>query len=158
MKYICPLIVVEDINKSKHFYEEILGQTIKADLGANIKFEGDFAIHQKDHYKKLIKDKTISKGSNNFELYFEEDDLESIVLKLKENNVEFIHGIVEQPWKQKVVRFYDYDKNIIEVGESLEYLAYRLSKENHTEKEVSAMIGLPLKAVQKLISDYAGSK
>jgi catechol 2,3-dioxygenase-like lactoylglutathione lyase family enzyme len=149
---------VEDIKKSRHFYEIILGQTVKMDLGENVTFEGDFAIHQKDHYKKLIKGKAIAKGSNNFELYFEEDDLESIVLKLKENNIEFVHGIIEQPWKQKVVRFYDYDKNIIEAGESLEYLAHRLSKENHTEKEVAAMIGLPLKAVQKLISDYSGSK
>ena len=78
MKYICPLIVVEDINKSKNFYEKLLGQIIKADLGENVTFEGDFAIHQKDHYKKLIKGKTIAKGSNNFELYFEEDDLESL--------------------------------------------------------------------------------
>lgn len=32
MKYICPLIVVEDIERSGLFYEKILGQTVKMDL------------------------------------------------------------------------------------------------------------------------------
>ena len=81
MKYICPLVVVEDIKRSRILYEKILGQTVKMDLGENITFNGDFAIHQKDHYQKLIGNNVITKGSNNFELYFEDDDLESIVLK-----------------------------------------------------------------------------
>lgn len=158
MRYICPLVVVEKIDKSRLFYETILGQTVKMDLGENIIFNGDFAIHQKDHYRKLIGNRVITKGSNNFELYFEDDDLESIVLKLKENNIEFIHEIIEQPWRQRVIRFYDYDKNIIEVGESLEHLAYRLSKENYSSKEICKITGLPEKVVNKLIENYSKSK
>ena len=50
------------------------------------------------------------------------EDLLKIEKKVREEKVEFIHGIVEQPWKQKVMIFYDYDKNIIEVGERLEHL------------------------------------
>lgn len=152
MKYICPLVVVEDIKKSRLFYENILGQTVKMDLGENITFDGDFAIHQKDHFRKLIGDNVIIKRSNNFELYFEDDDLESIVLKLKENDIEFIHEIIEQPWRQRVIRFYDHDKNIIEVGERLEHLAYRLSRENYSENEISKIIGLPEEIVHNLIT------
>ena len=55
MKFICPLIVVDDIKKSRHLYEVILGQTVKMDFGENVTFEGDFAIHQRAHFQKLIK-------------------------------------------------------------------------------------------------------
>ena len=119
MKYICVLIVVDDIQKSRFLYEKILGQTVKMDFGENVTFHGDFAIHQKSHFKSLINNYPISLKSNNFELYFEDDNLETIVNRLKDNGFEFIHEIVEQPWKQKVVRFYDYDKNIIEIGEKM---------------------------------------
>jgi catechol 2,3-dioxygenase-like lactoylglutathione lyase family enzyme len=152
MKYICPLVVVEDIKKSRLFYENILGQTVKMGLGENITFDGDFAIHQKDYFRKLIGDNVIIKRSNNFELYFEDDDLESIVLKLKENDIKFIHEIIEQPWRQRVIRFYDHDKNIIEVGERLEHLAYRLARENYSENEISKIIGLPEEIVHNLIT------
>ncbi|WP_252187569.1 glyoxalase/bleomycin resistance/dioxygenase family protein [Anaeromonas gelatinilytica] len=66
------------------------------------------------------------KPSCNSELYFEYDDLEELQSKLKKEKVEFIHEMREQPWRQRVLRIYDPSKNIIEVGESLEYLSYRL--------------------------------
>jgi catechol 2,3-dioxygenase-like lactoylglutathione lyase family enzyme len=119
MKYICPLIVVEDINRSRYLYEEILKQKVKEDHGANIVFEGDFAIHQKEHFQSLIKNYPIKRYANSFELYFEEEHLEEIERTLGEHNFEFIHQIKEQPWKQRVLRFYDYDKNIVEIGEPI---------------------------------------
>ncbi len=45
MKFICSLIVVEDVQKSKFLYEQILGQIVKMDFGENITFNGDFVIH-----------------------------------------------------------------------------------------------------------------
>ncbi len=155
MKYTCPLIVVENIERSRFFYEKILNQTVKTDFGENITFNGDFAIHQKKHFKTLINNYPIKNGSNNFELYFEDDDIETIVLKLKKHKVEFIHEIVQQPWKQRVIRFYDYDKNIIEVGESLEYVAYRLSLEKISTKEISKITYLPEGHVKKAILKYS---
>jgi len=32
-----------------------------------------------------------------------------------ENDILFVHELREQPWRQKVARFYDPDKNIIEI-------------------------------------------
>jgi hypothetical protein len=119
MKYICPLIVVKDINRSRFLYENILKQKVKADNGENVVFEGEFAIHQKKHFQSLINGYPVKIHSNNFELYFEEENLKEIEKILKEHNFEFIHSIKEQPWKQKVLRFYDYDKNIIEIGEPI---------------------------------------
>lgn len=157
MKFICPLIVVEDIQKSRFLYEKILGQTVKVDFGENITFNGDFAIHQKDHFESLINKSVISK-SNNFELYFEDDDLETIVDTLKGHNFEFVHEIVEQPWKQKVVRFYDYDKNIIEIGEHLEHVAYRLYKEKTPIEEICKITYLPKEIVLNSIEEYSNNE
>lgn len=123
MKFICPLIVVKDINRARYFYEEILGQVVKYDFGENIQFEGDFSIHLEKHFKALIDsagDKDIQHRSNNFELYFESENIIEIERKLKLAKVEFIHELTKQPWGQRVIRVYDYDGYIIEIGEPIE--------------------------------------
>lgn len=156
MNYVCPLVVVEDVKKSRQLYETLLGQTVKVDFGENITFQGDFALHQKSHFKNLINDAPIASKSNNFELYFEtDDDLESIVNTLKEEKLEFAHDIVEQPWRQQVVRFYDYDFNLIEIGEKMEHVAYRLHQEGLSVAEISKVTYLPEDMVKKAIEDYS---
>lgn len=147
MRYVCSLITVEDMEVSRNFYENILYQKIKHDFGENIIFESGFAIHLKSHYVNLIDGRKIIKGSNNFELYFEYDDVDSLVIELKNNKIEFLHEVREQPWRQKVIRFYDPDKNIIEVGESLEYLSYRLSGEGKSIEEISKITNMTSKFV-----------
>ncbi len=154
MKYICPLITVKNIALARNFYENILQQKVKYDFGENVTFEGDFAIHLQSHFQQLIDNKEIKSTANNFELYFEEDDVESLVNKLKANNVEFVHELREQPWRQKVVRFYDLDKNIIEVGESLEHLVYRLHNEGMTTSEIVKTSNMPEEFVIYSIEKY----
>ncbi|MBN2213461.1 MAG: VOC family protein [Bacteroidales bacterium] len=158
MKYICPLITVSDIGRSRDFYERILGQKVKYDYGENVTFEGDFAIHLRSHFKELINNKKIKSCSNNFELYFEHDDPDKLVEKLKDHGVTFIHEMREQPWRQRVVRFYDPDNNIIEVGESLEHLSYRLNHEGMTAGEISGIISMPEIFVKKSIEKYEAFK
>jgi len=85
MKYICPLITVADIKRSRDFYEGLLNQKVKYDFGENVTFEGDFAIHLQYHYISLIDNRPIRTGGNNFKLYFEFDMLEQIVDLLKSN-------------------------------------------------------------------------
>ena len=152
IKFICPLITVADIKKSRDFYENILGQKVKTDFGQNVSF-GEFAIHLRPHFKMLIDNKEIVAGGNNFELYFECDNIEQIVEKLKAEKVEFVHELREQPWKQLVVRFYDPDKNIIEIGEALEYLSFRLYKQGNSFDEISRMTGMDKAFIEKSIQN-----
>jgi len=107
MKFVCPLLVVKDIKQLQNFYEHILEQKVKYDFGENITFAGDFAIHLESHYIKLLENDSykVIKRSNNFELYFETDKIEETYLKLKNNQIEFIHEILEQPWGQRVMLF-----------------------------------------------------
>ena len=157
MKYICPLLTVEDIQISRNFYENILGQQVKYDLGKNITFDGDFALHEKEHYQGLIgEDKTIINKNNAFELYFESDDFESILNTIEEHNIELVHELTEQPWRQQVIRFYDPDQHIIEVGESMQHLCTRLRNEGMSEEEVQEVTGLPAEFVEFIFSMNEG--
>lgn len=157
MRFICSLITVTDIKRSRAFYEDLLKQKVKYDFGENVTFHGDFAIHLRSHFKGLIENKEINPGGNNFELYFEHDNLDEIVKKLKDNNVSFVHDIREQPWRQKVARFYDPDENIIEIGESLEYLSYRLKSEGLTIDQISSITNMSTDFVKSSIEKYTDS-
>ena len=153
MKFICPLITVSNIAQSRKFYEEVLGQKVKYDFGENVTFHGDFAIHLDSHFGKLINNKTIQKGSNSFELYFEENNLEKLNEKLIDYGVEFIHPLKEQPWKQKVVRFYDPDMNMIEVGESLKHTAKRLNSIGNSTQQIAELMDVPISEINQWLKD-----
>lgn len=154
MKYRTVLIVVDDIQKSRYFYETILKQKLKMDFGENITFHGDFSIHQKEHFQGVIQGSVNQGRHNNCELYFEHDELEKLSTALQNEGIQFLHDIMEQPWRQKVMRFYDYDENLIEVGESMAHVAYRLSQEGLEIPEISKITYLPIPMVKEAIEKY----
>lgn len=153
MKYVCPLIVVKDIAVSRNFYEKILGQKIKYDFGENLSFEGDFSIHLEGHFKKLLgyEKEDVIKKAHNFELYFESDDLDTVMQKLKANQIQFIHEIREQPWGQRVARFYDPDYHIIELGETIESLILRFHQAGLNVREIEKRTSLPADLIDKVL-------
>lgn len=152
MKYVCSLIVVRDVQRSRHFYEK-LGQKVKCDFGENIEFDGGFSIHLEEHFEKLlgIGKKSIYKKSNNFELYFETEEISKVHNEMKEVGVEFIHEIREQPWGQRVMRFYDPDYHIIEVGESMESVVIRYFRSGMTVEGICKKTSLREEFVHKAI-------
>ena len=154
MNFICSLFVVNDMKEAKDFYVGVLGQKILQDLGENVFFEGPFALHEKNHYKSLIGDLTITSPSNGAELYFEEDNLEKFQEKLKKTGVNFIHEIREQPWRQQVLRIYDPSYNIIEIGESLNYTTYRLWQEGLSVNEIAQTLSMSIKEVKNSLEDF----
>ena len=87
MKYVCPLSAVSDLEASKSFYKEILGQEVTLDLGWNVSFSGGFAIQLNfDKLLGLDPDSVVRK-SHNFELYFEEDDFDAFLKKLEQRGL-----------------------------------------------------------------------
>ena len=122
MKFSGPLIVVSDMKKSKLLYSEVLGLDVILDFGANVTLTGGVVLQTKDSWTGLIhKSKNeIFFGGNDSELYFEEDDFDNFILKLRQiPDICYVHPVIEHSWGQRVVRFYDPDKHIIEVGENL---------------------------------------
>jgi catechol 2,3-dioxygenase-like lactoylglutathione lyase family enzyme len=155
VKFICTIIAVEDIPRSRKLYETILGQKVIADFGIyNVAFEGGLALYHHGLYQSLIGDKSIQRQTNNFELYFEEDDLSAVEAEIERNGFEFLHKTREEPWKQQVFRFYDYDGNIVVIAESMQQVSYRLFNENKTVEEIAQMTGEPVEQVVGEIKDY----
>lgn len=104
------------MEKSKKFYNEILGLDVIADFGANVTLTGGIALQTLETWKDFVyKDKKdIIFKNNACELYFEEDDMDVFIKKLDTcKNIDYVHKLIEHNWGQRVVRFYDFDKNII---------------------------------------------
>jgi len=146
MRFVCPLIVVRDVEASRAFYEDVLGQRVLHDLGENVMFEGGFAIHLKSHFSDLIgvAESDIVPRSNNAELYFEEEDLDAFLERLKGmDSIQYVHELIEQPWGQRAVRLYDPDMHIIEVGEPMESVVRRFLGRGVSVEETARRTSMP---------------
>jgi predicted enzyme related to lactoylglutathione lyase len=152
IRYVCPLITVKDIEKSKEFYENVLKQEIELDLGENVAFKGGFAIHDMEHFQNLTgKSLPIDSSKDFMELYFELNEIEELESKLESLNAEFVHKIREQPWGQRVMRFYDPDNYIIEVGEPLEFVVKRFAAQGFSLEEISEKSLMPVEFVKMVL-------
>ena len=111
------LIVVKDIERSKKFYHDLFGLDIVLDNDGNIILTEGLVLQEEKIWKDFL-GKTIIPESNSCELYFEEPDLEGFVEKLDRlyPSVQYVNRLMTYSWGQKVVRFYDLDGNLIEVG------------------------------------------
>lgn len=147
MKINNPMLVVTDIDKSVKFYEKVLGLRVIMDFGANKTLTGGLALQTVETYKDFIGKSDISFGGNDFEIYFEEDNFDEFADKLKEYDVEYVHPIVEHSWGQRVIRFYDPDKHIIEVGENMKIVCKRFLNSGMTPEQVAERMDVPMKFV-----------
>jgi len=117
MKLKNVLIVVEDINKAKQFYHDLFGLEVILDNDGNIILTEGLVLQEKKYWKEFL-GKDIIPENNSCELYFEESDIEYFVEKLESYypEVKYVNRLMTHSWGQKVVRFYDPDGNLIEVG------------------------------------------
>jgi catechol 2,3-dioxygenase-like lactoylglutathione lyase family enzyme len=149
MKFVCPLIAVSNLDVSKRFYQEVLNQKVMLDLGWNVWFSGGFAIQLNFPDIVGIDEASVKSKSHNFELYFEEADFDGFFEKLKIlSNIEYVHLPKKHDWQQRVVRFYDPDKHIIEVGESMAVVAKRFLDQGVSVEETAKIIQHPVEFVR----------
>lgn len=147
MKMKNSLIVVKDMEKSKEFYREVLGLRVISDLGANAVLTGGLALQSEESWKEFIS-KELSFGGNDSEIYFEEDNFDDFAERLeKVSGIEYVHPVKEHRWGQRVVRFYDPDKHIIEVGENMKFVCKRFADSGMTNEEIAERMDVPIKMV-----------
>lgn len=152
MKFHLPLLAVEDVEISKQFYNEIFEQDVVLDLGKNVTFSGGFAIQQDFAWLTDINANSVVKKSNNMELYFEVDDFDRFLERLeKYKDIKFVHPPKKHEWQQRVVRIYDPDSHMIEIGESMEVIAKRYLSQGFSVEKVAEIIQHPVEFVQKCI-------
>ena len=117
MKLKNVLIVVKDIEKSRKFYHDLFGIDLVLDNDGNMILTEGLVLQDEKIWKSFL-DRDIVPKSNSCELYFEEQDIESFVEKLEKlyPDIEYVNSLMTHSWGQQVIRFYDLDGNLIEVG------------------------------------------
>jgi Lactoylglutathione lyase and related lyases len=117
MKLKNVLIVVNDIEKSKSFYKDLFGLDVILDNDGNVILTEGLVLQEASVWKKFL-EREIVPRNNATELYFEEKDIEGFVKKLEDYKepIQYVNHLMEYSWGQRVVRFYDLDGNLIEVG------------------------------------------
>ena len=111
------LIVVKDIEKSKQFYHDLFGLEMILNNEGNMILTEGLVLQEEKIWREFLERKIVPKN-HACELYFEERNIEAFVEKLERiyPEVEYVNRLMTHSWGQKVVRFYDPDGNLIEVG------------------------------------------
>ena len=153
MKHVCMLISVADINAARKFYEDLFGLEVFQDYGRNIAFTCGLALQQDfDWLVDLPKEKVLKK-SNNAEIVFEEQDFDGFLNKLEEYpDIEYLGEVIEHSWGQRVIRFYDLDGHIIEVGEDMKMVIQRFLDTGMAMEEISVKMDVSIEDLTKLLN------
>ena len=159
IKYKATLIAVKDIEKAKQFYYEVLGLEVVDDFGANVTLTGGIALQTHDSWIKFIhkQESDIVFKNNACELYFEEDNMEAFMNKLEDrSSIEYVHPLTEHSWGQRVVRFYDLDKHIIEVGENMITVVKRFLNSGLSMEEMAIRMDVPIDYIHHCLKMWDG--
>ena len=142
--YRMPVLAVRNIEVSKQFYHDLFDPEVVLDLGRNVTLSGGFSL-QEDFDKLVdIPKCTILHQSNNREQNFDTDDFDGFVDRLHGIlDIELVHPPKMHEWQQRIVRLYDPDWHIIEVGEPMDKVAQRLLREGYDVAEVSRLTQMP---------------
>lgn len=154
MKYSGTCIAVSDIKKSRKFYEDLFGLELYQNYGINISFTCGLALQQEFDWLVGIPKEKIIKKPNNMELFFEEEDFDGFVEKLKKHpDISYCGDVIEHSWGQRVIRFYDPDGHLIEVGENMKMVVNRFLDSGMTMNEVSKKMDVSIDDLTKILND-----
>ena len=147
------VILTDDFDKMKSFYQEILQQQIEFDFGNCIGFKNGLSLWKlKEEYpiaKKL--GRTFDKsGNKNLEICFDTDDFALVVENLKNFKLNYLHHEAEELWGQQTIRFYDPENNLIEIGESIPCFVKRFKSQGMSVEEVSKRTSVPIEIVEQI--------
>ena len=117
MKFKGSLIVVKDCRKALKFYQDMFGFALIRDHDGNMELSGNLYLQEEKYWERFTGRRVIPQ-SNQTELYFEEPEIDGFAEKLERlyPDTEYVNHLMTHSWGQRVVRFYDPDGNLIEVG------------------------------------------
>jgi len=146
------VLMVKDMETSRRFYETVLGQEVAMDLGINVGYKSGLALWQQDYALNVIHGKTTEpKKGNDVEIYFESERIDEACSAVRSYGAEIVHEIREQPWGQRVFRFFDPDNFIIEIGEPVDALVCRLKQEGMSIPEIVAKTTMPEEIIRSIL-------
>lgn len=149
MNYTSTLLAVSDLGKSLRFYREVLGLEVIQDFGANVTLTGGIALQTLNTWREFIGGKPVTLRSHTGELYFEEEDMDGFLERLKTQEVSYVHPPLEHRWGQRVVRLYDPDGHIVEVGEDMTRVVKRFAAGGMTPEQIAQRMDVSLAYVRE---------
>ena len=110
-----------EAEKCSAFYKNIFGLEVILDNDGNVIMTEGLVLQDAKIWRTFL-DKDIIPKNNACELYFEESNIEGFADKLEKYGepIEYVNKLMTHSWGQKVIRFYDPDGNLIEVGTPME--------------------------------------
>ena len=113
------LITVKDMEKSKAFYKELFGLDVILDNDGNVILTEGLGLQDAGIWEETVGGGIIPRN-NASELYFEETDVVSFAgtLVAYPEEIQYITRLTQDSQGRKVIRFYDPDGNLIEVGQN----------------------------------------
>ena len=129
MKLEATVLAVKNLEVSKQFYMQLFDQKIILDHGLNITFDGGFAL-QKD-FAWLV-------------------DVPSDWVCDKA--CKYVHPIKKYNWQQRVVRIFDPDNHMIEIGEAMDVVITNLLLAKKDIDEVSRITQYPIDYVRNIFN------
>lgn len=117
MKLKNVLIVVKDMERAKRFYHDLFGLDVVLENEGNVILTEGLVLQEDKIWRDFL-GKDVITENHSCELYFEERDIEAFIHKLERlyPSVRYVNRLMTHSWGRKVVRFYDPDGNLIEVG------------------------------------------
>lgn len=147
-----PLLAVADMERSLAFYETVLGLRVILDFGANKTLTGGLCLQTLETWRGFLGTDRVAFGGNDAEVYFEEDPFDAFAERLGTLNVQYVHPVKEHPWGQRVVRFYDPDRHIIEVGENMAAVCRRFRDAGLTPEQTAERMDVPVDYVRECLA------
>lgn len=153
MQFKNPLLVVADMERSVAFYGQVLGLQKIMDFGANVTLTGGVCLQTRETWAEFIDVPPDALGwcGKVSELYFEEDEFDAFAQKLQSLDIHYVHPVKEHAWGQRVVRFYDPDGHIIEVGENMNTVCKRFLDSGMTPEQAARRMDVPVEYINACI-------
>lgn len=148
MKLKNPMLAVTDMDRALAFYREVLGLQVELDFGANKTLTGGLALQTLESWREFLETDDVSFGSNSAEVYFEEEDFDAFAARLERLDAACVHPVKEHAWGQRVVRLYDPDRHIVEVGEDMGSVCRRFLDSGMTVEETARRMDVPAEYVR----------
>ena len=146
-----PLLAVEDMERSLAFYETVLDLRVVLDFGANKTLTGGLCLQTLDTWRSFLGTDQVAFGGNDAEIYFEEDRFDAFAERLSTLPIQYVHPVKEHRWGQRVVRFYDPDRHIIEVGENMAAVCRRFLDSGLTPEQTAERMDVSLEYVRECL-------
>ncbi len=138
MKAFTTVLSVAEIHAARAFYEDLFGLELYQDYGRNLTFTCGLSLQQDFHWLTGLSRAQIHPQPNNMLRAYP--------------HLQTLGGVVEHPWGQRVIRFYDLDGHLIEVGESMKLVIRRFQAAGMTPEEIARKMDVSLKDLDILLS------